>query len=1779
MNKKIYLIFIPIILMVASAVFIIYNNEKEKIKTFTHSGYILASSNNVDDSQEILKYYFNENEKYKEKYNNKIIFSDTEGDEVTTSLNNFLHYNNGSISSLTDGVIIDLDKINVKPITYYNIFKDTMLNKNGDKYIIESSKNNISFNNYIWKIDENKYIIVSKNLKLIFDKEENETNDYLEINFLDGGIVKLLNQKVSYQTVVNNSYIILENGIKLNLNNRYLSQNDEEVASLDQMVVNSDDNINIKPKTEKKESKDNEQTDDNSNNQNQNGNNTNNNSTIQNNADNNSVTNNNLSTDENSEENNEEGVTNEIQYEPKFIVSKFKTSAISMLAEITISDDNNTINSDITSTIIDTASGKMVYSQNDSSGITDITVSTEQLNPNKEYLLKTNTSYVVDGIEYQKDFVYRIFNTDSLGLSFEKDYFTDSKLAFKVSADNYTTVKSANLELLNDKGEVIKSEMINVDTILKEGDLTVVYDDLTSNTNYTLSLTNFEYDGAIITDGYEIKNTYKTLKAKPVIGDSSYTIDKRNSLFNIKLNEITDKDGGILNYRYELYDARTLSDSNASLVFAIEKNSISSVDINVDDTTVFRGIPYVYKIVVEFYDNEKTIEYSSEFSNDILILEGVQFPTLNFDMEEVTFERIKGTINIDDIGNSIKLGEDSKILVTYKDSTGNTRQFTSMGTLAIPFDRNNLRANETYTISVYADIDLQDNNALLTNCYIGSVVVKTKETNPFYAEFSDNKNDLTNAFSVNFTLSGETQESDVSMDSESNVEQLSNTIKNNNPRIKFLANDTNVLEAKTLTSLTFNLYAGQLTNTTPLKTIRKVDNNLNEYISELKENYYDQTFKLTPEFFGIKNKDLIEEYYTIEITGAYDYTDYKNNINIINAKHVVRTNGVLPDLPANINDAVTVEYIRNKNAGLREKSYLNPDTIVGYNIMAKYDNKGKYLKKLHYNIWDANKNKLITTIDRDINPDGIIPYETVWLEDGTEFNIDDTVLTRGNSYYITYYGEADLTHDNVIDVTYPADASIILKSITNNAEKQEPIINVYPSISTSNTFTWKYKISDVDKALINYDMVAKINDVEKSKKQFTINNDEQVITFDNLNKGPLTLSINQALIKNNSFKVQKQIANQEFFGLDELTEIEYIAKIENNKLVFEILNYEDKKEELNKIASYNVKIKNTREEKIINNLDIVGNSLSIDLFELNKFVGSSFNVELYVYYDSGISGIDLTDENVALQMIKNNISEGYYYSPSESTLNKNVNALGSIYNSSYLDNRLILNSLLDGNQYNLNLTVKNDGKYYNNDAVQLKSLKKQVLTNTTTEELKFNSIIPKISIINDKGKDDITTTLNKAEVKMRLYESEINNSIEDDKLYLDIYPTTTNRIVKTVEVNKNELNDSITIDELNPKQEYYFKVWANILNVSTREYEKQYLYDLDYEKYERQYYFSTLSEIGISNIKIYFTAKNYSTKNIKLTYSLEQLIGFDEIKYEVYENVETTPGKITLNKIDIDIPSDKIFNKNMTKLINCKPGSVFKPGVTYTFKIIPIANIKNLVDGSDEKVELGVKTKTYKMNTLKSPYAGITYTNTTNTGINFKVSILDSNKSIVNDQYTVKIYEKNKDITPDNFTGYYLTTSANKQFLLQNLKRETEYKFCVNAITDPNNSFISEEFQEFENCITTITPNDYDLNIGRMVAQTNKTASDKIDLVFYESYNIGKITSLNYTIYNTNTGYSISNIMDFVPNRHNTDELDDFYDITLPDSLTSSGLYYIELQFKIGEEIVSTNSVEYTYNG
>ena len=78
------------------------------------------------------------------------------------------------------------------------------------------------------------------------------------------------------------------------------------------------------------------------------------------------------------------------------------------------------------------------------------------------------------------------------------------------------------------------------------------------------------------------------------------------------------------------------------------------VDVDIDGKSLQRGVPYIYKVVTEFYDNEKYIEYITPLS-DIMQLDGVEGSYLTWRPEEVTFERIKGTILITDPANTIDL--------------------------------------------------------------------------------------------------------------------------------------------------------------------------------------------------------------------------------------------------------------------------------------------------------------------------------------------------------------------------------------------------------------------------------------------------------------------------------------------------------------------------------------------------------------------------------------------------------------------------------------------------------------------------------------------------------------------------------------------------------------------------------------------------------------------------------------------------------------------------------------------------------------------------------------------------------------------------------------------------------------------------------------------------------------------------------------------------------------------------------------------------------------------
>ena len=90
---------------------------------FANSGYILKYEENEE------KYYFADNTKYKKSYQDQVVFKNTDGEQITLNKDNFIHYDNGAISSFTKGVLVDINTIDSDPITYYNFSANKVLRK------------------------------------------------------------------------------------------------------------------------------------------------------------------------------------------------------------------------------------------------------------------------------------------------------------------------------------------------------------------------------------------------------------------------------------------------------------------------------------------------------------------------------------------------------------------------------------------------------------------------------------------------------------------------------------------------------------------------------------------------------------------------------------------------------------------------------------------------------------------------------------------------------------------------------------------------------------------------------------------------------------------------------------------------------------------------------------------------------------------------------------------------------------------------------------------------------------------------------------------------------------------------------------------------------------------------------------------------------------------------------------------------------------------------------------------------------------------------------------------------------------------------------------------------------------------------------------------------------------------------------------------------------------------------------------------------------------------
>ena len=524
MKRKIFIIVVPIIAVIACIFIFGIRSYKNSFDNFQEDGYVI--------SQE--KYYFSKENQYKiNKSIGNVEFKTSENKEIKVEEASFLHYVDGSISTFKKAVVLNLDDINKDVYQYYNFFPGTTFNKGSNEYRIAYLDRSLDMKNFLIKISDDKYMVVSNKITVYIGDEVKTINDsYLEINYVDGNIIRLDNQEISLQNVSENLIISLGNKVSIDLIKKKILYEDVEKINLGEITINSNDNIDIIS------DEDNELNQSNSKgNSNNSGDGSGKSNTFGGNDSQSSSKLPNLSEISNGIVEVDSSVVEEIVEEnaaikdANFSVAEISVTANAVKAEIQISDEEETLSGNRTIKVIRNDTNEIVYYDQDSSGRTSIPIDIENLKPETNYTLVINSDYVKNNVTYNKDFVQKTFITTAIGIEIEKNYAKTDELSFDILKKSYSDVSQYKYYLKNEKDEVVSESTIDI-----RDKNTLTFDGLNPDTIYTLTLKDFVYSNIMISGGEEISGKYTTLKRRPIVGSSSFSVDKQNSKFVLFLN-------------------------------------------------------------------------------------------------------------------------------------------------------------------------------------------------------------------------------------------------------------------------------------------------------------------------------------------------------------------------------------------------------------------------------------------------------------------------------------------------------------------------------------------------------------------------------------------------------------------------------------------------------------------------------------------------------------------------------------------------------------------------------------------------------------------------------------------------------------------------------------------------------------------------------------------------------------------------------------------------------------------------------------------------------------------------------------------------------------------------------------------------------------------------------------------------------------------------------------------------------------------------------------------
>ena len=736
-------------LMCASIIAYSFIRSYSNLNSFVQSGYIHTDPS-ISENKKLL---FTEGEKYHLSLNNTISFNDINQTERTVVAETFIHYDDDSIAAFCDGVIVDLEELNSdSTMSHYHMSANVSIEKQGSSYVAIANGQEISFTDFIWKLSENKYLVISPSIMATLSGEDiREVGSYAEITYLDDRVIQIQTEDNIWQTISKDCKLQTANGATIDLPMRSINdENDDVLLDFNRMVIDSNDNVEVAPLSDEEKV----------------------------------LTNNKIPhfTVESKEgdpglsgttgtpgligsdgnygvaglqgsEGESESEDETILKFPIFSIKDWNVTSSSCTGKVAVVDEEGMIQADSTDVssglfgqlyLVDLSAGSKIYlSPYTSAGPSQFNFKEAADNESAiEFTftgLQTDHSYMLcvsaplkpdDETEtYLRTFITKTFWTDSLGVYMEPGESTIDSVSLVINKEagssttvycldtlfnNYENAAQITLSSL----QSMSSSMTRVEDFNSSNQKTIEYhnnpgdDYYQSNSSY-YALLAYDLNNDNIFDDYSTQVLeLKTLKQPASIGSPIFKANRNNWGFDVTPGSIYDPDGGITKYVYEFYDADQFDTtgnliSNPTISKTITTSSSSPFAISLDGVSLKGNMSYRVRATAYFSDNAKSYTLVSGFSNEAR-LDGATKPKVYFETQISSgtstlspyYDTISGVLHINPGNDGSKLIIDSGRRINPARVTVSDSSSYSMTYDILPIEETVGKIKGTYFVGV-----------------------------------------------------------------------------------------------------------------------------------------------------------------------------------------------------------------------------------------------------------------------------------------------------------------------------------------------------------------------------------------------------------------------------------------------------------------------------------------------------------------------------------------------------------------------------------------------------------------------------------------------------------------------------------------------------------------------------------------------------------------------------------------------------------------------------------------------------------------------------------------------------------------------------------------------------------------------------------------------------------------------------------------------------------------------------------------------------------------------